>query len=382
MDKMPKWADVVLIPLISLVLAAILSALVILAIGEDPIEAVGLMVDGALGSTYGWGYTLYYATNFMFTGLAVAVAFHARLFNIGGEGQAMLGGLGVAMACLYVPWPHWTLALLGASAAAMLFGAAWAAIPAWLQARRGSHIVITTIMFNFIAAAFLNYMLVNVMRPEGSMDPATERFPQAVHLPTLHELLAPLGIGFSKSAPANVSLLLAIAACVLVWALIWRTRLGYEIRAYGHSETGARYAGISPVRITMIAMLISGALAGLMAVNNVMGEAERLVLNSTEGAGFIGIAVALMGRSHPFGVFLAALLFGFLFQGGAELALWSNIPRELIVVIQALVILFTGALDNMVRMPLERLFLAFGPRRRDMGEGAPLPNPKPPHPTE
>ncbi len=118
MDVMPKWAEVVLVPLISLLLAAILSALVILAIGEDPIAAVKLMVEGALGSTYGWGYTLYYATNFMFTGLAVAVAFHARLFNIGGEGQAMLGGLGVALVCLYVPWPHWSLALLGAIAAA------------------------------------------------------------------------------------------------------------------------------------------------------------------------------------------------------------------------------------------------------------------------
>ncbi|MBO9450913.1 ABC transporter permease [Tropicibacter sp. R16_0] len=358
MDKMPKWADVVLIPVISLILAAILSALVILGIGEDPVEAVNLMVTGALGSTYGWGYTLYYATNFMFTGLAVAVAFHARLFNIGGEGQAMLGGLGVAMVCLYVPWPHWSLALLGACAGAMIFGAAWAAIPAYLQAKRGSHIVITTIMFNFIAAAVLNYMLVNVMRPEGSMDPASERFPEAVHLPTLHELLAPIGISFSKAAPANISLLVAMLACVVVWALIWRTKLGYEIRAYGHSETGALYAGISPVKITMIAMLISGALAGLMATNNVMGEAERLVLNSTEGAGFIGIAVALMGRSHPFGVFLAAILFGFLYQGGAELALWTSIPRELIVVIQALVILFTGALDNMVRTPLEKMFLA------------------------
>ena len=378
MDKMPKWADVVLIPLISLVLAAVLSALVILAIGENPLAAVKMMVSGALGSTYGWGYTLYYATNFMFTGLAVAVAFHARLFNIGGEGQAMLGGLGVALICLYIPWPHWTLALLAAAAAAALFGAAWAALPAWLQARRGSHIVITTIMFNFIAAAVLNFMLVNVMRPPRSMDPATARFPEAVHLPTLHEMLAPLGIGFSKSAPANVSLLIAVAACVLIWALIWRTRLGYEIRAYGHSETGARYAGIAPVRIILVTMLISGALAGCMAINNVMGEAERLVLNATEGAGFIGIAVALMGRSHPFGVFLAAILFGFLYQGGAELALWTSIPRELIVVIQALVILFTGALDNMVRMPLERLFLALGRRRRDSGEGAPLPRPTTP----
>ena len=358
MDKMPKWADVVLIPLISLVLAAILSALVILGIGEDPIAAVKLMVTGSLGSTYGWGYTLYYATNFMFTGLAVAVAFHAKMFNIGGEGQAMLGGLGVALVCLFIPWPHWTLALLGATVMAALFGALWAAIPAYLQAARGSHIVITTIMFNFIAAALLNYMLVNILRPAGAMDPATARFPEAVHLPTLHEMLAPFGIEFSKAAPANFSLVVAILACVLVWVLIWRTRLGYEIRAYGHSEPGARYAGIKPFKIIMVSMLISGGLAGMMAINNVMGEAERLVLNATEGAGFIGIAVALMGRSHPFGVFLAAILFGFLYQGGAELALWTKIPRELIVVIQALVILFTGALDNMVRMPLEKLFLS------------------------
>ncbi|MEP2262579.1 MAG: ABC transporter permease, partial [Paracoccaceae bacterium] len=173
MDVVPKWAEVILIPLISLLLAAILSAFVILAIGEDPIAAVNLMVTGALGSTYGWGYTLYYATNFLFTGLAVSVAFHAGLFNIGGEGQAMLGGLGVALACLLVPWPHWTIALLAATIMAGLFGAAWAAIPAFLQAKRGSHIVITTIMFNFIGAAVLNYLLVNVLRPAGSMDPAT-----------------------------------------------------------------------------------------------------------------------------------------------------------------------------------------------------------------
>jgi len=321
------------------------------------------MVTGALGSTYGWGYTLYYATNFMFTGLAVSIAFHARLFNIGGEGQAALGGLGVALACLYIPWPHWSLALVGAAVAAGLFGAAWAAVPAYLQAKRGSHIVITTIMFNFIAASLLNYVLVNLLRPKGSMDPASARFPEAVHLPTLHELLAPLGIAFSKSAPANVSLLVAIAACVFLSFLIWRTRLGYEIRSFGHSESAAKYAGMPPFKIIMVTMLISGALAGMMAINNVMGEAERLVLNSVEGAGFIGIAVALMGRSHPLGVFIAAILFGFLYQGGLELALWTAIPRELIVVIQALVILFTGALDNMVRMPLERLFLALRKRK-------------------
>jgi len=361
MDVIPKWADVVLIPVISLLLAAILSALVILAIGENPWEALKLMVDGAVGSTYGWGYTLYYATNFIFTGLAVAIAFHAKMFNIGGEGQAVLGGLGVALLCLYIPWPHWSLALLGAPAGAALFGAGWAVIPAYLQAKRGSHIVITTIMFNFIAAALLNYLLVGALKPAGSMEPSTGKFPAPTHLPSFQDMFSTADTVMFRGAPANVTFFVAIAACVAVWALIWRTRLGYELRAFGHSESAAKYAGISPTKIIMISMTISGALAGMMAINNVMGEAERLVLNAVEGAGFIGIAVALMGRSHPFGVFLSAILFGFLYQGGAELALWTSIPRELIVVIQALVILFTGALDNMVRMPLEKFFLA---RRR------------------
>lgn len=356
MQKLPKWADIILIPLINLALAFLISGLVILAIGHNPIDALNTMVEGALGSTYGWGYTLYYATNFIFTGLAVAVAFHASLFNIGGEGQAALGGLGVALICLFIPWPHWTIALVAATLAAGVFGAFWALIPAYLQAKRGSHIVITTIMFNFIAAALLNYILVNVLRPQGAMDPATAKFPEATFLPSLGDILGTFGIPFSKGTPANVTLFVALLACVLVYFLIWRTRLGYQIRAFGKSQPAAVYAGINPVKITVICMMISGGLAGMMAINNVMGEAERLILGSVEGAGFIGIAVALMGRSHPFGIVLAALLFGFLYQGGAELSLWSNIPRELVVVIQALVILFTGALDGMVRAPLERIF--------------------------
>ncbi|MDA1237629.1 MAG: ABC transporter permease, partial [Proteobacteria bacterium] len=206
-------------------------------------------------------------------------------------------------------------------------------------------------------AAILNYLLVNVMRPTGSMDPATAKFSSEIKLPSLHDILEVVGISFSKAGPANVSFFIALAACVFVWLFIWHTRWGYQIRAFGHSESAAVYAGILPFKIIMVSMLISGALAGMMAINNVMGEAERLIMNSTEGAGFIGIAVALMGRNHPLGVLLAALLFGFLYQGGAELAMWTTIPRELIVVIQALVILFTGALENMVRTPLEWLWI-------------------------
>ena len=362
MDVMPKWVDALLIPLLSIIIAFAISALVIMAIGEDPIEAIRLMVEGTFGRSEGIGFMLFYATNFIFTGLAVAVAFHARLFNIGGEGQAALGGLGVALILLAVPWPHWIIALPAAIIGGAVFGAAWAAVPAYMQAKRGSHIVITTIMFNFIASALMVYMLVEVLKPEGSMDPASPRFADGTALPRMSDILGIFGIPFSSAAPVNVSFFVALIACYLVWLLIWRTRLGYEIRSFGHSESAARYAGISPTKIIVVAMLISGALAGCMAINSVMANG-RLVLNSVEGAGFIGIAVALMGRSHPVGVILAALLFGFLVQGGAELDFWTDIPRELIVVIQALVILFTGALDNMVRMPLEKFFLLFKRKR-------------------
>jgi general nucleoside transport system permease protein len=373
MDRLPRWADVVLVPLVSLFLAAIIAALVLLSIGQSPVEAFNVMVEGALGSAYGWGYTLYYTTSFIFTGLAVTIAFHAGLFNIGGEGQAQLGGLGVALVCLAFPWPHWTIALLAATTGAALFGAAWAAIPAYLQAKRGSHIVITTIMFNYIAAAVLVYLLVDWLRPAGQMDPASADFQPGTHLPTFNEipgirqLYAQIGPdGLQKlnakgellytGVPANVTLFLALGMAVVVWAILWRTRLGFQIRAFGKSEPAARYAGINAVFIIMVAMLMSGALAGMMSVNNVMGEAGRLLQNSSEGAGFIGIAVALMGRNHPLGVVLAALLFGFLYQGGAELGLWTSIPIEMRIVVQGLVILFTGALDVMVRMLLTRIF--------------------------
>ena len=358
MDVMPKWVDAILIPILSILISFVLSGLVILYLGMNPFEALQLMITGALGSTYGWGYTLYYTTNFIFTGLCAAIAFHARLFNIGGEGQATLGGLGVALVCLMIPWPHWVLALPAAILGGALFGAAWAFIPAWLQAKRGSHIVITTIMFNYISAALMVYLLVEILKPDGSMDPATRRFGEGVALPNLGEVFGLFGIPFSTTAPGNVSFFVALIALYLFWLLVWRTKLGYELRAYGNSESAAAYAGISPTKMIIVAMLISGALAGMMGINSVMA-ADRLVLNSVEGAGFIGLAVALMGRSHPIGIFLAALLFGFLYQGGGELALWASIPRELIVLIQGLVILCTGALDNLVRMPLESLFLAF-----------------------
>lgn len=368
MDSMPKWADVVLVPVVSLILAAAISAIVFVAVGQNPWEALKLMAYGAFGTSDFLGYTLFYTTNFIFTGLAVAVAFHAALFNIGGEGQVLLGGLGAALVCLYVPLPHWSLALLAGAAAAAVLGALWVAIPAYLQARRGSHIVITTIMFNFMASGLLIFMLTGPLKPIGQMQVATKVFDESTHMPSLHDIAQIFGSDLFGRSPVNISIFLALLACVAVWALIWHTRLGYQIRAFGKSESAARYAGISAVNITMIALLISGGLAGMMAVNNTMGiNSPQLVDNAAGGAGFIGIAVALMGRNHPIGIVIAALLFGALYQGGAELSAATQIPVQIVVVIQALVIMFTGALDEMVRAPIEKLFLRFG-RSKVAGE--------------
>ncbi len=360
--KLPKWVDIFLIPVLNLALAFFVAGLVVVFIGENPFKALRILLSGAIWgfSGNGYGYTLFYATSFMFTGLAVAVAFHGSLFNIGGEGQAGVAGIGAVLVALWLDDTHWLLVFPLALISSALFGAAWAAIPAYLQAKRGSHIVITTIMFNFIASALLVYMLVNVLKVPGSMAPETRTFGEGAHLPQIHDMAAWFGLEVTAS-PMNISFFLALLCCYLVWLLIWRTKLGYEIRAFGKSQPAAVYAGISPVRITMIAMLISGGLAGMMALNTVLGEAHRLSLDAVQGAGFVGIAVALMGRNHPVGVLLAAILFGILYQGGAELAFeMPGISRDMIVVIQALVILFTGALENLVRFPIESWFARSG----------------------
>ncbi|MBI3452631.1 MAG: ABC transporter permease [Rhodospirillales bacterium] len=355
---LPGWIDIGLIPLANVLLAFFVAGLIVLAIGANPLEAVRIMLVGALGYPEAIGYTLYYTTNFIFTGLAVAIAFHAGLFNIGGEGQAYIGGLGVGLTVLALdasipPVLLIPLAILAAAA----FGAAWAAVPGYLQAYRGSHIVITTIMFNFIAAALMVYLMVNVLIAPGSMSPESREFAVG-HLPFVHEMLGRIGFVMGPT-PLNLSILGAALCCVLVWAFLWRTPWGYELRALGHNPSAAVYAGVNPRRMIVLAMALSGALAGFVGVNEVIGVHHRLILNFTAGYGFTGIAVALMGRSHPVGIVLASLLFGILHQGGAELAFEiPTITREMVVVIQGLVILFSGALAHLSRPWFERAFSA------------------------
>lgn len=359
---LPAWIEVILIPVLNILMALLAAGLIMLAIGVNPLEAVVIMMRGAFGYDEALGYTLYYTTNFIFTGLAVAVAFHASLFNIGGEGQAMMGGLGVGLFFLAFDQflPTALLIPMGILAAAF-FGAAWAFIPGVLQAYRGSHVVITTIMFNFIAASLMVYLLVNVLIQDGSMSPETREFHKNAWLPFMHEMLAWVGVEVTRS-PLNLSLIIALVCCVLVWIYIWRTRWGYALRTAGFSEDAAVYAGIRPKSVIVTAMCISGALAGMMAVNEIMGVHHRVLLNFTAGYGFTGIAVSLMGRNHPVGIVFASLLFGVLYQGGAELAFEiPKITREMVVAIQGLIILFSGALALMLRPWVVRIYLMVRP---------------------
>ena len=356
-DALPRWIDIGLLPLINLAAALVVSGIIIAIIGENPFVAMGVMLKGAFVYKGALGYTLFYTTNFIFTGLAVAVAFHAMLFNIGGEGQAMIGGLGVGLVCLALdnllpPLLVVTVAIF----AAALFGAVWGVIPGWLQARRGSHIVITTIMFNFIAASVMVWLLAGMLMAPGQMSPETRSFAEGIGLPQIHDVLNAIGFSVAKS-PLNFSFVVALLASFGVWVLIWRTRLGYVIRATGHSERAAIYAGHNPAHIIMIAMAISGGLAGLMSLNEILGVQERVILNFTSGYGFTGIAVALMGRNHPVGILVASLLFGALYQGGAELDFeFQTITREMVLMIQGLIILFSGALAYLFAPLVARIY--------------------------
>jgi len=346
---LPRWADLFLLPAVCLAVALLAAGGVVALVGQHPTEVMTVLVKGAFGSARGLSYTLYYATTFILTGLAVAVAYHAGLFNIGGEGQAIMGGLGVGLVALW--WssvlPAWVMLPVMVLAGA-LFGMAWAAVPAYLQAYRGSHVVITTIMFNFIASSVLVYLLVNHLRPPGTMSVESSAFADSARLPGMHQALGWLGVQWPAS-PLNLSFFLALLACVAVYLFLWRTRYGYRLRAVGSSPGAAEYAGINSRHQIMVSMGISGALAGLVGMNEIAGVSGRLLLEYVSGAGFTGIAVALMGRNHPVGIVLASVLFGALFQGGAEVAFEvRGFSRDMVVMLQGFIVLFSGAMAYVI----------------------------------
>jgi simple sugar transport system permease protein len=359
-QALPRWMDLALLPALNLALAFAASGVVLWGVGQDPALVLALLVKGAFGSRTGIGYTLYYATTFVFTALAVSVAFHGGLFNIGGEGQAMMGGLGAGLAAL-----AWSAQLPAALMlplmvlAAMAFGAAWAAVPGALQAWRGSHVVITTIMFNFIASALLAFLLVHVLKAPGNMTVESRAFADSALMPGVHVPLQALGIDW-PATPLNLSIVLAVLAALGVWLYVWKSQPGYALRTVGFSPPAALYAGIAPPWQILRSMMLAGALAGLVGINEIAGVHGRLLLDFVAGAGFAGIAVALIGRNHPLGIWLAAILFGALYQGGAEIAFEvSGFSRDMVFTLQGLIVLFAGALAQLFAPTLLRLHAAW-----------------------
>ena len=340
--ELPRWATGFVLPILNLMSALLVAALVIHLLGESPSESLRILVDSAILDPEGLAYTLFYASTFIFAGLAVSIALQAGLFNIGAEGQMYVGGLGMTWVVLaldaHLPGILMIpLAMIGAA----VFGALWAFIPGYLQAKRGSHVVVTTIMFNFIAANVMNWVILKLI-PEGQQNPASRVFADSAALPLLNKVLPVLG-----DAPLNISFILAILALAIYGVAVWRSGWGYKLRATGLNAHAAHYAGVKISRTIIVTMLVSGALAGLGAVNSLMGSTHYLSLNFPAGAGFVGIAIALMGRQHPVGIFLSSVLFGALIQGGFDLSLEKpNIPQETFIFIQGLIILFCGAMEN------------------------------------
>jgi simple sugar transport system permease protein len=303
--------------------------------GENPWSVLRIICRGAFGSGYDIGMTLFYATPLIFTGLSVAVAFQAGLFNIGAEGQLTFGAL--AAAAIGAIWPNCPLILAPfvAGLCAVAAGGMWGAIPGWLKARRGSHEVINTIMLNFIAAGLASYVTLYLLKNPESQNPETRTIGGGY---LIHQF------GIFSPAPVSLALPLAILAACLVWLLLSRTTLGFELRAVGQSEPAARAAGIDAARIKIIALSLAGALAGLVGVAEVLGNAGRFKVGFSPEYGFMGIAVALLGRNQPLGVVASAFLFGALHKGAGDLDLETeHVTREVGLILQALIILSVSA---------------------------------------
>jgi ABC-type uncharacterized transport system permease subunit len=323
-------AEAVGVPLVALAVAFGFGALFIALVGQNPWFVYGKLLAGTFGSFYGVGQVLFKATPLIFTGLAVALAFKAGLFNIGAEGQLYIGTFAVAwVGFTFTGLPGFLLVPLCVLAGA-LGGALWGLIPGYLKARFGTHEVINTIMLNFIAVALTGYFVSHVYFVPETIH--TQRIAPQAQIPRLEELWPAF-----RGSPVNVSLFLAVAVALFVYLFLWRTKFGFELRAVGLNPWAAEYAGISVPYGIVTSMALSGGLAGFVGVDFVLGYKYYYESNFSAGLGFMGIAVALLGRNHPLGVVLAALLFGTLSYGG--LVINSIVPKELVEILQGIVIL-------------------------------------------
>jgi general nucleoside transport system permease protein len=352
-------------PMIAIAAAFLIGGLIVLALGDNPLFVYYLFITSAFGSKDGIGYTLFYATPLIFTGLAVAVAFKCGLLNIGAEGQLVIAAFAAAWVGLTFPgWPAAAITF-AAALAAMAAGGVWSGIPGIMKAKFGAHEVITTIMMNFIAFGIVSYFTQYRYRTQG--DPILETAPIAVakdgvltgpHIPRMHALLAPFGVDFPGRLPLNMAFLLAIGACVLVYVFLWKTKWGYELRAVGINASAAEYGGISISRNIILAMVISGMLAGMVGINEVLGYRYRYYDGFSASYGFTGIAVALLGRNHPAGVLLSAILFGALTRASLFIDIFTdNVSKDWVVILQAIIIIFV-ACEAVFRMGARRFLPA------------------------
>ena len=343
--------EAVLPPVVALLLAAVVGDVLILTFGQSPGAVFRLLLEGTWGNAYGFGQVLYKATTLVFTGLAVGLGLRAGLFNIGAESQLAAGGFCAALAGLLLPAGLPALLCLPVYIlAAAIGGGAVGAVPGVLKARFGAHEVIVTIMLNFIVLALLNYLT-----------SAKIHVPDTLHTPEiksgaltrLGDIMAP----FHGSA-ANATILLAIATAIALGWYLFRTRQGFELRALGLQSKAAEYAGVNVARVTWRALAMSGAIAGIGGLNYVIGYKHYYEEGFATGAGFLGIAVALVGRNHPAGIVIAALLFATLSQGG--LAVNALVPKQMVDVLQAVVILAVAT-----SVPEVRRLLRISRRRSD-----------------
>ena len=317
-------------PLVALAIAAVVGDLLILSFGEAPGTVFRLLIEGTWGNAYGIGQVLYKTTTLVCTGLAFALAGRAGLFNVGAEGQLAAGGFGAAVLGLLLP--AGTPALLAVPLcllAAMLAGAAVGAVPGVLRARFGASEVIVTIMLNFIVLACLNWVVSSKLH-----------VPETLHTPPIVAGMVPRfadGMAAFRGSAANATIVFAVLAAVVSWWYLFRTRSGYAVRAVGLQPDAAEYGGVRVPRVLLVTMCLSGALSGLGGMNFVLGYKGYYEEGFAGGAGFLGIAVALVGRNHPFGILGAALLFATLSQGG--LAVNAVVPKQLTDILTAVVIL-------------------------------------------
>ena len=329
-----------LFPLIAVFAAFIVGGIIIALVGDNPFEVYAILFGSAFSYPEGIGYTLAQATPLIFTGLAVAVAFRCGLFNIGAEGQLYVAALATAFVGIKAAALPSVLLVSLCILTAIAAGAIWAMIPGILKARFGSHEVINTIMLNFIGIALVGYFTQYYLKTPG--DPILETAPIGAnaHIARVSDLVP----NIPTFIPLNVSFLLALLMCLAVYVFLWRTRWGYELRATGANPSAAEYAGISTKTQIILAMTISGGLAGMTAIDEVLGHRYRYYDGFSDNYGFAGIAVALLGRNHPIGIILAALLFAVLNRGGIFVDAFSgHVTKDIVQILQGIVILFVAS---------------------------------------